>query len=163
MSALSRMDGGMASNQIAPHTSSIHRKSMRRSCGVGARNPTILRSGAGLVVRWTGLYFFAARGPSDAVQLSGTRSPPQPGSEWGPDTVRLPRRRRATHCGRTSLCTQPQLMAAWHSLLCSDGDVHTKIEVSINRIAEQTHRVGLDALVPTAQTMVGRVLVGLSV
>ncbi|RNC40913.1 hypothetical protein TcCL_NonESM09576 [Trypanosoma cruzi] len=65
--------------------------------------------------------------------------------------------------GRTSLCTQPQLMAVWHSLLCSNGDVHTKIEVSINRIAERTHRVGLDAFVPIAQTMVGRVLVRLSV
>ncbi|RNC32865.1 hypothetical protein TcCL_Unassigned04489 [Trypanosoma cruzi] len=93
------------------------------------------------------------------------------GGEWGPDTERSPRHRGATHCGRTrpegphgvlerpSLCTQPQLMAAWRKLLCSGDDVHTKIEVSINRTAEQAHGVGLDAWLPTTQTMVGRVLV----
>ncbi|RNC33904.1 hypothetical protein TcCL_Unassigned03352 [Trypanosoma cruzi] len=74
------MDGGMASNQTAPHTSSIHRRSVRRWCCEGARHPMILRSGAGLAARWTEVSFFDARGP---------------------DTVRLPRRCDATHCGST--------------------------------------------------------------
>ncbi|RNC38661.1 hypothetical protein TcCL_NonESM12069 [Trypanosoma cruzi] len=68
------MDGGMASNQIAPCTSSINRRSVRRSCCVGARNPMFLRSGAGLAARWTKVSFFDARGPSDAVQLSRCRT-----------------------------------------------------------------------------------------
>ncbi|RNC34506.1 hypothetical protein TcCL_Unassigned02697 [Trypanosoma cruzi] len=79
------MDGGMASNQIAPRTSSIY-QSVRRSCCVSARSQSIFRSGAGLAARWTEASFFDARGP---------------------DTVRLPRRRRATHCGST----QPESIA----------------------------------------------------
>ncbi|RNC56419.1 hypothetical protein TcCL_ESM06063 [Trypanosoma cruzi] len=68
------IDGGMASNQIAPRTFSIHRRSVRRSCCVVVRNPMILRSGAGLAARWTEVSFFDARGPSDAVQLSRCRT-----------------------------------------------------------------------------------------
>ncbi|RNC39301.1 hypothetical protein TcCL_NonESM11368, partial [Trypanosoma cruzi] len=52
------------------------------------------------------------------------------GGEWEPDTVRSPRRcgakrsvdapnQKGLHgvLGRTSLCAQPQPMAAWHGLL----------------------------------------------
>ncbi|KAF8300936.1 hypothetical protein TcYC6_0057430 [Trypanosoma cruzi] len=77
------------------------------------------------------------------------------GGEWGPTrcgclaavvqrTVDAPNQ-KGSHgvLGHTSSCAQPQLTAAWHGLPCSDGDVRNKIEVSINRIAKQTHRVGL--------------------
>ncbi|RNC41964.1 hypothetical protein TcCL_NonESM08460 [Trypanosoma cruzi] len=77
------------------------------------------------------------------------------GGEWGPTrceclTAVVQRtvdasNQKGSHgvLGRTSSCAQPRLTAAWHGLPCSGGDVRNKIEVSINHIAEQTHRVGL--------------------
>ncbi|RNC43323.1 thimet oligopeptidase [Trypanosoma cruzi] len=74
VAAFQCIDDGMVSKQIAPRTSSIYRRRVRCSCCVGARNPMILRSGAGLAAGWKEAPFDDARGPSDAVQLSRCRT-----------------------------------------------------------------------------------------
>ncbi|KAF8284554.1 hypothetical protein TcYC6_0014930 [Trypanosoma cruzi] len=129
VAAFPGIDEGVVSEHTAPRTSSIYRRRVRRSCRVGARNPTILRSGAGLEARWTEVSFDDTRGTSDDVQLSPCRT----SRLWrrvGADTVRLPHRRGAKHTvdapnekgshgvmGRTSSCAQPRPMAEWCGLL----------------------------------------------
>ncbi|EKF29541.1 hypothetical protein MOQ_006671 [Trypanosoma cruzi marinkellei] len=96
------IDCGVVSKQIAPRMSSIHRRLVRHSFCVGARAPTIICSGAGLAAGGTKLSLLLRVG--QAMPCS-CRSAALPGcrAERGPDTMRLPRRRGATHGG----CIQP--------------------------------------------------------
>ncbi|ESS60724.1 hypothetical protein TCDM_11731 [Trypanosoma cruzi Dm28c] len=145
VAAFPSIDEGMASKQIAPRTSSMYRRRVRRSCCVDARKPMILRSGAGLASRWAEASFDDAREPRNAVQL-----PPWCNAVWT-----HPTRKDRMVCWDAP-APAPSRSRWRRGTVCPAAAVTCETKLRSRSIALPSRRTGWDSLVASHRPDDGR-------